>query len=329
MTNNLSEIRESLSHVALKWRPSTFLDTKLPDLNQVLGHAVKGIPYGRIIEISGWESNGKTSIILSVAALAQRDGALVIWGDVENSFDAGWARTRGFCLCPKCSGTGMVKDKECSACGGPDAPTCGLDTDKLVLIQPYVGRFSYKDKFGKTHMEKDPRLSTAQELCAEMEGAMQVGKHEKRILVVDSVAALMTEGEAVAGIEDANMRSDMDLPKFMSRLLRRWVGSAQVYNTLIVLVNQLREGPGKGFGDPTTTPGGNAPKFYSHVRVRVSRVAGSKIVDQQKVIGFRGVMKCLKNKAGGAEGSEIGYRLLRAGPLEFVPAKDVRDEGKA
>jgi RecA/RadA recombinase len=89
------------------------------------------------------------------------------------------------------------------------------------------------------------------------------------------------------------------------------------------LVNQLREGPQK-FGDPVHTPGGNAPKFYSHVRIRVRRVKGGKIMDGGKLTGISGIMKCLKNKSGGIEGSEIGYRILFKGPLEFISAKEAK-----
>jgi RecA/RadA recombinase len=323
---DLAAIRKSLNHLAMKWAPSAWLDTGVPGLNAVLGHETKGLAYGRMTEISGWESNGKTACVMSLAALAQQDGALVVWGDVENSFEPDWAKQRGFAPCPKCSGTGTIAGKDCADCGGPDSAICGLDPSKLILIQPYVGRFSYTDKMGKMHQEKEPRLSTAQELCSEIEAAMSLGTGvKKRFVVLDSIAALLTEGESNAGVENANMRTNMDLPMFMGRLLRRWIGLAQVHNAMIILVNQLRQGP-KSFGDPTYTPGGNAPRFYSHVRVRVHRVSGSKITDKGKTIGIKGILTCKKNKTGGSEGAEIGFRLMFKGPLEFVPVKDVKGE---
>lgn len=326
MDKQLKQIREGLGHLALKWSPTIWLNTGIPDLNCVLGHQDRGVPYGRMIEVSGWESQGKSALVLSLAALAQRDGAHVVWGDVENSFDPGWAKQRGMLKCPKCTGVGTINGgKECPACGGPESATSGLDTSKLTLIQPYVGTFTYRDpKTGKIHREKNPRLSTAQELCAEIESAMSLPGHTKRVGVLDSIAALLTEGESLAGIENSTMRTRMDLPLFMGSLLRRWVGVAQVNNAMIILVNQLREGPSQGFGDNTRTPGGNAPKFYSHVRVRVRRVKGGKIVDKGKLVGITGLMKCLKNKSGGIEGSEMGYRIYFKGPIEFVPAKDVK-----
>lgn len=294
----------------MKWSPSEHLNTGLPDLNRVIGHKDKGIPYGKMIEISGWESSAKTANTLALAAIAQRDGALVIWGDLENSWEPLWAVQRGIAPCEDCKGTGFGKDdQDCPKCLGS-----GADPEKLILIKPYVG------KFGN---EREERLSSAQELLAEMEAALSLiskKTKQKKFVVLDSIAALLTEGEDAAGIGGANMRSDMDLPKLMGRLCRRWVGRAQVYNAVIVLINQLREGPG-GMGPKT--PGGNAPRFYSHVRIRIARVMGSKIISKGRTIGIKGIMTAKKNKCGGEEGAQIGFRLIYAGALEFVPAKNV------
>lgn len=314
-----------LNHEVLKIEPCGYED--------VYDMTVPGIDNFVANGVVVHNSQGKSSVMLAVAALAQRDGAHVVWLDVENSFDPGYAIQRGFAKCPRCEGTGkpmMGKpkmpspgDKDCPACGGPDATTRGLDTGKLTLIQPYVGRFNYTDKTGKVRQEKNPRLASAQELCAEMEAAMS--GHAKCVAVLDSIAALLTEGESLTGLEDANMRTNLDLPLFMGRLLRRWVGLAQVHNCLIILVNQLREGPVK-FGDPVKTPGGNAPKFYSHVRVRVSRIPSGRIKDGGKVIGIRGVLRCLKNKAGGTENSTVGFKLLFEGPIQFMPENQLKKE---
>jgi RecA/RadA recombinase len=333
----LDAIRQRLGHFAIAWRPSTWLDTGIPDLNSVLGHKDRGIPFGPIIEISGWPSHGKTTVMLALAALAQQGGAHVVWGDVENSFSPGWAMQRGFAKCPKCNGTGFVEvqaskksagkisddvKNDCVACGGADSPTCGLDTSRLTLIQPYVGHFTYTDNKGKKHKEKNPRLANAQELCSEIEAAMS--GHDRCVTVLDSIAALLTEGESLAGLEDATMHTSLDLAKFMGRLLRRWVGLAQVNNCMIILVNQLREGPVK-FGDPVRTTGGNAPKFYSHVRVRVARVAGAKIMNEGKMVGFTGMLTALKNKSGGRENAKVGFRLYFDGrPLEFISEKEAK-----
>ncbi len=324
----LTAIRKGLAHVAMKWTPSLWLDLRkfLGDVtgrlvNTVLGHTEKGMPYGRVVEVSGWESNGKTAVVLTLAACAQHDGAHVIWGDIENSFEADWAIMRGMAKCPKCLNDPDARDA-CGKCGGQ-----GIDVDRITLIQPYVGTFTYVNKQGKTVQEKEPRQSTGQELMEEIEACMKLPrKVKKTFVVIDSAAAILTEGEEDAGISGAKMNTNMALAMFLGRLLRRWVGLAQSHNALIVFINQLREGPTK-FGDPTKTVGGNALRFYSHVRVRVARVAGSKIVDQGRTLGIKGTIVAKKNKTGGNEGSSCGFRLWYYKPLlEFVDVKEVKTQ---
>ena len=322
----LTAIRKGLAHVAMKWTPALWLDFKkyLGDdtgrlVNTVLGHTEKGIPYGRITEASGWESAAKSSVFLTIAACAQHDGAHVIWADVENSFEADWAIMRGMAKCPKCLNEPDKRDA-CKTCGGQ-----GIDVDRITLIQPYVGTFMTKNAQGKMIAEKEPRQSTGQELMEEVEACMKLKrKGGKTFVVIDSIAAILTEGEEDAGISGAKMNTNMQLAMFLGRLLRRWVGLAQSHAAHIVLINQLREGPVK-FGDPVKTVGGNAPRFYSHVRVRVKRVAGSKIIDKGKTVGIKSVIQNKKNKSGGSEGAEIGLRLWFYKPLvEFVDVKEVK-----
>src|SRR6185369_4100302 len=107
-------------------------------------------------------------------------------------------------------------------------------------------------------------------------------------------------------------------------LFRRWVGLAQSYNALILTTNQLRQSPNVKFGSPWYSPVGNAVPFYSHIRTRVMRTAGSKIVNKGKTVGIKGVMTAVKNKTGGLEGSEVGYRIMFDGSIEFVNAKEVK-----
>jgi recombination protein RecA len=282
------KIREKLGHLAVQPAPAQWLDTGIPDLNQVLGDRQRGIAYGRIIEASGWESHAKTSVFLSILALAQRDGAELILADFENSYDPAWAERRG------------------------------IDVSRLRVFQPYVG------KFGK---EKTPRLCTAQELCAEVEEAiftLAQRKATKIAVLVDSVPSMLPEGAAIAGLEERTMRTQLELPVFLSSLLQRWVGLAHAYSVMMIFINQLRQKP-QAFGDSVYTPGGSALKFYSHVRVRLRRTKGGKIVRKGKVVGIQGVIQNLKNKVGGYEGSSIGFRLLFDGPIEFVPVEELED----
>jgi RecA/RadA recombinase len=321
----LDQIRTKLGHASLQYTPSLYLDTGIPDLNRVLGHADKGIPYGAIIEVSGLESVGKSALSLSLAALAQQDGALVVWGDFERSWSPDWSRTRGLAKCPACT---TIINEKCHACGGVDSLFYRLDTSHLQVLQPYVGTFGERNEKGKIVPGKRPRLSTAEEITAEMEAVMTAlhRKHDRMVIVVDSLASMLTQSEAAAGLEGANLRTAQSHPVFLGHLLRRWVGLSQSYNALIILINQLRQNPMARFGDSWYTPGGNAPRFYSHVRVRVKRVKGSRIIDTSKggkgmQIGTQGIVQCKKNKVGGIEGSECGYKLMFHGPLEFFPVK--------
>jgi RecA/RadA recombinase len=350
MNDTLAQVRKALKHMTMDWAPSIWMDTGIPDLNCVIGHKTRGMPYGRILEMSGWESHGKTAITLSLCALAQRDNALIIWGDLENSWEDDWAKQRGMMKCPACKGSGWVEAKKdvwhyCKSCGtkhdcalckgagcndchgSGEEPGSGLDYERLIVVQPYVGQFEETDANTKRKKLSGSRLSTGAELLNEMERCASVAskKFDRMVLVVDSLASILTEGEDAAGIENVvNMRVGMDLPVFLGRLLRRWVGRAQVYNAAIILTNQLRSKPGVKWGSPLYTPGGNAPLFYSHVRVRVKKTG--KMMDGKQV-GITGIMQAIKNKTGGEQWAEVGFRLRFDGPLEFLPAKDVRKVG--
>jgi RecA/RadA recombinase len=282
----LEKIREKLGHLSFEWRETSYLDTGFPDLNEVLGDPALGLPYGRITEISGLESHGKSALCLLLAAIAQQDGAVVIWGDFENSWNNKWAAIRG------------------------------VNTETIAVVQPFVGTF------GK---EAEPRMSAAEELCTQIEELIKIlsKKNKKIVLVLDSLAAMVPGIVSATNFEDANLVTDQAIPKFLSRLFRRWVGLAQAHNVMILAINQLRQNPMQRFGDPWYTPGGNAMRFYAHVRVRVQRSKGGKMMGKQKQTGIQGHVRNIKNKAGGLEKSTVGYRLFFAGPMAFVPSKEI------
>lgn len=288
---DLEKIRSKLKHFSLEQTPDTYLNTGNEDLNEVLGNRELGLSFGRLIEISGWESTAKTALALMLAALAQAQGANVVWEDLETSKDEKWWAARG------------------------------LDPAKVACIQPYVGQFG---------AEKEKRLATAEELCKEAEDliAAMYKPKSKTILVVDSIPALLTEAEASAGIVDQNMRTGtMSTPVFLSRLLRRWTGVAISYNVLVIFINQLRQSPDPF--KPDYTPGGNGPKFYCHSRVRMRRVGQGLMKDKDgKVIGIQGVILNYKNKSGSPERARIGFRLPHGEPFEFVDAELIERKSK-
>jgi recombination protein RecA len=289
-----SAIQKALGLLTFELQPRKWLDTGSRRLNAVLGSEEKGIGYGKMIELFGPESNGKTLLALLLAGLAQEDGAPVAWVDFENSFDADWAKTQG------------------------------VDPDKMYHFFPKIIQKSKKEK---------PRLQTAEELCDEVEMWM-VRRHdageEKMFVFVDSVTAMLVEEELEAGNQDANMRTKVALASFLSRLLRRWVALSQVYSAGMLFINQLREAPG-GWGNPERTPGGKALKFYCSIRARVQRVKNGKLLHNGKMVGLRAIIRNLKNKAGegSVEGCDVGFKaLFRSNDWRFVDAAKLKKDAE-
>jgi recombination protein RecA len=287
-------IRSKLGHYTTAAVPSYFLDTTYPDFNSVIGGPT-GIPFGYLIELSGIESAGKTTLALDLLAEAQEQKAEGVWVDVENSLTRKWAARRG------------------------------VDVDNLCWIWPYLGRFGKKG----TKEWKRKRLINAEEMCEEAEAYIKAryvpGK--RFFMVVDSVTALLTREEAETGISKANMRSKLSLPTFLGRLLRRWVGFAHSTNTTIIFINQIRINPNQLFGNPEYTPGGKALKFYCHVRVGARRVKDGRLMHSGEQVGIKGYLTNAKNKAGGVERLQIGYKIsFKSGETEFMPVSLVKKD---
>lgn len=294
----MAQIHQELGQVVFDWTESYWLDTGNRELNTVMGDPDKGLPYGRIFEVSGLESGGKSALCLTLAALAQADDAIVIWVDFENSWDDKWAAIRG------------------------------LDVSKVHVIKPFLGMFSAPKVDSKTKKvvwkkETELRMSSCEEMCSVAERLIRhlKSKNTKFVMVMDSIASMQPGNKSRSRLEDHNLKSHMDLPSLLSDLFGRWVGMAQVYNVMILAINQLRQNPMAGFGDPWYTPGGNALRFYAHLRLRVIRK--EKMMKSAQQIGIKGIIRNLKNKSGGLEKSEVGYKLLFQGPMEFVPAREI------
>jgi recombination protein RecA len=196
-----------------------------------------GVPRGRIIEIFGPESGGKTTLSLHIIAEAQKLGGLAAFIDAEHALDVVYARK------------------------------IGVNTDDLLISQPDTGE-------------------QALEICETLvrSGALDV-------LVVDSVAALVPKAEIEGEMGEAQMGLQARL---MSQALRKLTGSISKSKTTVVFINQLRMKIGVFFGNPETTTGGNALKFYSTMRLDIRKVTALK--SGQDVIGFRTRVKVVKNK---------------------------------
>ena len=204
-------------------------------LDTALG--VGGVPRGRIIEIYGPESSGKTTIATHIIAEAQKKGGMCAIIDAEHAFDSNYAQK------------------------------LGVDVDNLLISQP---------DYGEQALEIADRLI--------LSGALDV-------VVVDSVAALVPKGELEGEMGDSKMGLQARL---MSQALRKLTATISKTNTVCIFINQLREKIGVMFGNPETTTGGNALKFYSSVRLDIRRI--SQIKDGDAAIGNRVKVKVVKNK---------------------------------
>lgn len=198
---------------------------------------IGGLPKGRIVEIYGPESSGKTTIALSTIAQAQKKGGVVAFVDAEHALDINYARK------------------------------LGVNTEDLLISQPDTG---------------EQALEITETLVRS--GAIDV-------LVVDSVAALVPRAEIEGEMGDSHMGLQARL---MSQALRKLTGVISRSNTLVIFINQIRMKIGVMFGNPETTTGGNALKFYASVRLDVRRVGAIK--NGEDVTGNRTAVKVVKNK---------------------------------
>jgi len=211
------------------------ISTSSLSLDLALG--IGGLPRGRIIEIFGPESSGKTTLALHVVAEAQRVGGTATFIDAEHALDADYARK------------------------------LGVNVDELLISQPDNG---------------EQALDIVEVLVRS--GAVD-------IMVIDSVAALIPKAELEGEMGDSHMGLQARL---MSQAMRKLTGIVSKSNTCIIFINQIREKIGVVFGNPETTPGGRALKFYSSIRLDIRRIAAIKEGDQ--FIGNRTRVKVVKNK---------------------------------
>jgi recombination protein RecA len=215
--------------------PMEAISTGAISIDYALG--IGGLPRGRVIEIFGPESSGKTTLALQVIAEAQRSGGMAAFVDAEHALDAQYAQK------------------------------LGVDLDNLLVSQPDHG---------------EQALEIVEVL---------IRSNSVDVVVVDSVAALVPKAEIEGEMGEAQMGLQARL---MSQALRKLTGVVSKSKTILIFINQLREKIGVMFGNPETTTGGRALKFYASVRVDIRRIASIKDGDQ--VIGGRTRVKIVKNK---------------------------------
>jgi len=283
--SEVERIRKELRHSRMEWLPQAWLDTGYPALNNVLG-CEKGIPFGKIIQLVGMESQGKTLLALHIASAAIKSGIQVVWLDTENSFDPDWARING------------------------------VDPAHVHLVEPYVGTFG---------REKEPRLVSAEELCEEVSALVYKRTHEKALVVLDSIPGLLPLEELATDMEDYDMRTGMALPKFLGRLMPKWLAMCKACDAICLLVNQIRPSFAK-FGSPERSPGGKGLKFFIHVQAKARRAKGGSILRAGKPIGIKGILDNKKNKSGGTERASCYYKLYFDGRAKFTLKEEDSDD---
>jgi recombination protein RecA len=215
--------------------PVEVISTGAISIDYALG--IGGVPRGRVIEIFGPESSGKTTLALQVIAEAQRKGGLAAFVDAEHALDAAYAKK------------------------------LGVDLDNLLVSQPDNG---------------EQALEIVEVI---------IRSNSVDVVVVDSVAALVPRAEIEGEMGDAQMGLQARL---MSQALRKLTGAVSKSKTSLIFINQLREKIGVMFGNPETTTGGRALKFYSSVRIDIRRIGAIK--DGENVVGGRTRVKVVKNK---------------------------------
>jgi RecA/RadA recombinase len=275
-----------------------WLDTKNKYVNGVLGSEKYGIPAGKMYEIQGKPHAGKTSITMYLAALAQKEfNAFVIWVDLENS---------------------LTNEKDVDGeFHNSWAAKFRLDTteDNFYRAYPKVLVASKLRKKGKKTIAKagDIYIQAAESIFDEVELVMKevkVKQHDRPIFVaVDSIANLQTALSA-GSHEEKNMRTNLDRAIFLSGSLPKWQTLAYNFTAWVFFINQIRTKQGMVFGDPEYSPGGKSLEHNCHVRVKMRPFKRGIIIDDDdNVIGARGSIINIKNKAGGSSkmGKKCGY----------------------
>lgn len=226
-----------------------------------------GLPMGRIVEIYGPESSGKTTLTLQVIASAQKKGKVCAFIDAEHALDPIYAKK------------------------------IGVDIDNLLCSQPDTGE-------------------QALEICNILAKSKTVS-----VMVVDSVAALTPKAEIEGEIGDSHIGLTA---RMMSQAMRKLTGTLKQSNTLLIFINQIRMKIGVVFGNPETTTGGNALKFYSSVRLDIRRIGTVK--DNDNPIGSETRVKVVKNKIS-APFKQAEFQILYGAGINFY--KELLDLGVA
>jgi RecA/RadA recombinase len=288
-------VKKLLKYTTFEPEQRYWLNTGSEELNAVLGSKDYGLPYGKIFELSGVEHGGKTLIGNVLMGMAQKDGAVAGYIDVEDSRDEMWSER------------------------------LGVDWSSVVPV------FAKLIQEGKN--EDKLRLQSAEELFDEAETVMKLNYqdgHKKQFWLLDSIAMLQTSSVIEAGATDQNMRTKLDRAMFLSSILPRWSALAANYGAMIFLINQIRTNPGVLWGNPNYTPGGHALRHVCSIRAEVRRIKNGQLKQSGRIVGIVGKIKNEKNKAGqeSVQGAACGFKInwsTSPAKVEFSTVDDAED----
>lgn len=251
MTSYADAIAKAIGGSDERQKVSVWLDTGYPPLNKALSASYDGgLPLGRIIEMFGPESSGKTAIATRAMIAAQQAGGFAFFADHENSFDVDLAE-----------GMGLSTDPNCWLYQTPDT---------------FEDSINRAIKLAKTLREAGL-------------------PNEKPIIVVfDSLASMVPRSKSDKGVDEYTMHDTTALARATSAVFPALASFSNKYQVCMLFLNQMRLKPGVAYGDPTTTPGGESPKFYASVRIKLGR---KKLVDKDKnFLGQQINAEVIKNK---------------------------------
>ena len=313
-------IEKKLGYTTFERSHSTFqwIDFGDSNFNEVFGDRKKGIRPG-IYELFGWESHGKSAVATIIASIAQQQNpkhTYVAKGDLEGSDNPEFNETMG------------------------------LNADKFYLFKPkIVASLKAIKRLQKIDRKNEPEkyqvalskavkmIESGEMVCTKIEEWIKYKREQdpkaRIILIMDSITGVLVEEEMEAGFVDANMRTNVSLASFLSKLCKKWAKLADVYNCWMIFINQLRVAPGVMFGNPEYSPGGKAVRFYAVSRVKIHRPSGAKIKKGSRTVGFRAILTNIKNKVGGDEGHRAGIEVwVRKGKWKFRTAEEIKKLSK-
>jgi RecA/RadA recombinase len=318
-----SSVQKLLKMSAFEPTHRYWLDLGNEYANAVFGSREKGVPYGKVMEISGAEHCGKTLISNVLMGMAQQDGAAAGYIDLEDSRDGIWSTKLGVnwaavtkfyyelvmaswkCKCGATNPGSLEPTQFCTKCGKP----------RKGIVPP-------------------PTLLSAEQIFEQAESAMyklsKLGA-QKQFWFLDSIAMIVTAKQYEVGLADSSMNSKLDRAMFLSTLLPRWSGIAANYNATILVSNQLRAKFGfTGYGDSDETTGGKALRHVCSIRIRGRRVKGGRLKNGKQVVGLAGALRNVKNKAGegSQEGCECGFKILWNRPKASVDFMSIDELNK-